>query len=111
MKFLLDENVHKGLFSFLSTLKHDVKLCPKTISNGKVFELSLSEQRLLITRDADFLDNPFISSKHLGIWLLRIPPKDLEAQKDSISKLLKQHSSKEFEGKVIKLLPDNFEFL
>ena len=111
MKFLLDENVHKGLFSFLSKLGHDVKLSPKTISNGEVFKLALSEQRLLITRDADFLDNPLISSKHIGIWLLRIRPKDLEAQKRAVSKLLKQYSPEELEGKVIKILPDDFEFL
>ena len=111
MKFLLDENVHKGLSSFLSKLGHDVKTSPKTISNGKVFELSLSEQRLLITRDVDFLDSPFISSKHFGIWLLRIRPRDLESQKRQISKLLKQRSPEEFEGKIIKLLPDDFEFL
>ncbi|MEA3255065.1 MAG: DUF5615 family PIN-like protein [Candidatus Altiarchaeota archaeon] len=107
----MDENVHRGLFTFLSELGHDIKLSPKTISNGEVFKLALSEQRLLITRDADFLDNPFISSKHIGIWLLRIRPKDLESQKRAISKLLKQHSPEELRGKVVKLLQDDSEFL
>ncbi|MCS4541758.1 MAG: DUF5615 family PIN-like protein [Euryarchaeota archaeon] len=111
MKFLFDENVHKGLFSFLSKLRHDVKLSPKGIENGEVFELTLSEQRLLITRDKHFTEEQFTSSKHFGIWLFRIRAKDLEAQKRAISKLLKQHSPEEFEGKVIKLVPDDFEFL
>ena len=111
MRFLLDENVHRGLSSFLAELGHDVKLSPKSISNGEIFRLALSEQRLLITRDADFLDNFFVSSKHAGIWLLRIRPKDLDAQKRAISRLLKQHSPEELDGKVVKLLPDDFEFL
>ena len=111
MKFLFDENVHKGLFSFLSKLRHDVKLSPNGIENGEVFELTLSEQRLLITRDKHFTEVQFTSSKHFGIWLLRISPEDIETQKQTISKLLKVHSPEEFKGKVIKLLPDDFKFL
>ena len=114
MKFLLDENVHRGLFSFLSKLGHDVKLSPKSIENGMVFELSLKEERILISRDADFLDfSSFPSSKHFGMFLMRVPPKDLEAQKRVISKLLKQFpNAEELRGKVIKLSSaDDFEFL
>lgn len=111
MKFLLDENVHRGLFSFLSKLEHDVKLSPKTIKNGEVFKLALSEQRLLITRDKHFTDSPYSSLEHFGIWLLRILPKDLESQKQSILKLLKEYSSEKLKGKVIILFPDRFEFL
>jgi predicted nuclease of predicted toxin-antitoxin system len=57
MKFLLDENVHRGLYFFLSKLGHDAKLTPKTIENGEVFRLSISEQRLLITRDKDTIQS------------------------------------------------------
>jgi len=39
MKFLLDENVHRGLFSFLIKLGYEVKLSPKAIKNGEVFRL------------------------------------------------------------------------
>ena len=114
MKFLLDENVHKGLFSFLVKPGHDVRLSPKGIKNGKVFELSVREERILISRDADFLDAVlYPSSKHFGIFLLRILPRDLEAQKRAISRLLEQFPmSDEVKGKVVKLLPDEeFEFL
>lgn len=48
MNFLLDENVHNGLVLFLSKLGHDAKLTPKSVKNGEVFGLALSEQRLLI---------------------------------------------------------------
>ncbi len=114
MKFLLDENVHHGLFRFLVKSGHDVKLSPKSIKNGMVFELAVGEERILISRDADFID-PFLyyPSRHFGIWLLRIHPRDLEAQKRATSRLLKQFSlPEEFKGKIIKILPDEeFEFL
>ena len=104
MKFLLDENVHKGLFSFLLKLGHDVKLSPKIIKNGEVFALALKEERLLVSRDEDFIKSLYKSSEHFGIWLLRIPPKDLEQQKRAVANLLS--SEKEFKGKIIRLLSD-----
>ena len=114
MKLLLDENVHRGLFSFLAKLGHDAKLSPKGVVNGKVFELAIKEESILISRDSDFIDKPeFASSKHFGIILLRIKPRDLESQKRAVSKLLDKFSNaEEFNGKVIKILPDEtFEFL
>jgi len=111
MKFLLDENVHRGLFFFLKELGHDVKLCPKKIENGAVFTLSLSEQRLLITRDKHFTDNPYSSKEHLGVWLLRIRPKDLSTQKSKISELLNEYSPEEFKNKVIRLTEEGHEFI
>ena len=114
MKFLLDENVHRRLFTFLVKLGHDVKLSPKSIKNGEVFGLSSKEERILITRDSDFLDNDkFPLSTHFGILLLRIRPKDIESQKLAMSKLLKEHpNAEEFNGKVVKIFSDkDFEFL
>ena len=111
MKFLLDENVHRGLFSFLVDLGHDVKLSPKSIKNGKVFELALKEERVLISQDADF--SAYKSSKHFGIFLLRIRPRDLETQKRAISILLKKFLNVEgFRDKFVKISSDeDFEFL
>lgn len=111
MKFLLDENVHKELFSFLTELKHDVTLSPKSVRNGRVFEIVVSEKRILVTRDSDFLNSSlYPSSKHFGIFLLRIPPEDFRAQQRAVSRLLKQVS--EFKGEVIVLLSEKkFEFL
>ena len=99
MKFLLDENVHRGLFSFLVDLGHDVKLSPKSIKNGKVFELALKEERVLISQDADF--SAYKSSKHL------------ETQKRAISILLKNFLNVEgFRDKFVKISSDeDFEFL
>jgi len=114
LKFLLDENVHSGLFSFLVKSGHDVKSSPKSIKNGKVFELTIEEQRILITRDADFLYTPLYPLyKHFGIILLRIPPGDLEAQKKGVSRLLKRFSkAEEYKRKVVLLhSAEKFEFL
>lgn len=114
MKFLLDENVHRGLFSFLSKLGHDVKLSSKGMENSKIFDLAVKEKRLLITRDAHFSNSDvYPPSKHFGIWLVRVPPEDLEAQRRAISKLLKQFpKAEELKGKVIVLLSgEKFEFL
>src|SRR3989344_969531 len=102
MRFLLDESVHSGMFSFLSKLGHDVKLSPKIIKNGEVFSLSLKEERILVTRDSDFLDPAFTSSKHFGIWLIRLAPGDIEGQRQVVSRLLKQYpNSESFKDKVV----------
>ncbi len=100
MKFLLDENVDRGLFSFLVESGHDVKLSPKGIKNGQVSEISIKEERILISRDIDFLE----TSKYFGIILIRVPSNDLEMQKRAIVNLLK-HSS-EIRGRIVLLSSD-----
>lgn len=112
MQFLLDENVHRGLFSFLIKLGHDVKLSPKNVENSEVFKLAVKEERILISRDAHFLNSSlYPPSEHFGVWLLRIPPRDLETQKKSISNLLNKFpNSEKFKGKKIILLVEKFEF-
>lgn len=92
MKILLDENVHRGLSSFLTASGHEVKLAPKGFKNGRLFRISVEEERLLITRDSDFSKPPYASSEHFGIILLRIPPRDLEAQKTAISEMFKSET-------------------
>jgi len=112
MKFLFDENVHRGLFSFLIKLGHNVRLSPRSVGNSQIFNLAIEEERILISRDAHFLNSSlYPPSKHFGIWLLRIPPRDLETQKKSVSDLLKRFpDAKEFKGRAITLTPEKFEF-
>ena len=113
MKFLFDENVHNGLLPFLKALGHEVAVAPKSTKNGELFGTALKEERILVTRDSDFLAEKFASSKHFGIVLLRVPAKDLGAQKTAFSNLLAGHpSTKDFSCKVVRINPDgNFEFL
>ena len=56
MKFLLDENIHKGLFQFLQNEGYDVKFSPKSIDDQEVFAIAVKEKRVLLSRDADFID-------------------------------------------------------
>ena len=110
MRFLLDENVHKGLFKFLKEQGQDVKLSPRTISNGQVFRLAQNEERVLISRDSDFLDESFIGPEHFGILLIRVKPKDLASQQSCMKKLLSEFS--EMKGRAFMLLTkDKFEQL
>lgn len=107
MKFLLDENVHAGLLGFLKSLGHKAIDCPKSIRNGEVFKLALREERILITRDSDFLAGQFAAFKHCGIILLRVPARDIEAQKMAFSSLLEANSSaNDFLGMVVRINPD-----
>jgi len=105
MKIILDENVHRGLLSFLVSLKHDVKITPTGIRNGKLFALSQSEERTLITRDSDFLEERFRSTKNFGIILLRISARDLDAQKKGLLKLIS--NLKSFKNKTYKVITEN----
>ena len=53
MRFLLDENIHHGLIAVLTGLGHDIKLSPKGVTNGAVFDLAVSESRVLFTHDTE----------------------------------------------------------
>lgn len=110
MKFLLDENLHSGVAPFLSKLEHDVRFVPKGLKKGAVFELAVSEERILVTHDNEFTDwVKFPPEKHWGILLIKIPPGRLEEIKQSLSKLLEEKSSKELKGKLFFIFSDRFE--
>lgn len=78
-KFLADENVPKTTIQALRESGHDVlsvwEIKPG-LSNDLVVQLSVREQRIIITFDKDFgryaLTNPDIP----GVLLLRIPPRN-----------------------------------
>jgi len=107
MKFLIDENVNRGLFFFLKEKGYDVRLTPKGSRNGEVFRFSLDEKRVLITRDSDFSKNKLCSDLHSGIIIIKIPSDDLESQKSSILRLLKKE--KILESKIALLFLDRYE--
>ncbi len=105
MKFLLDENVHIGLLSFLIGLGYDIKIPQKGIRNGEILKLCIEEKRILITRDSDFLDSALYPNiKNNGVILLRIPSENLKEQEESLSRLISKNS---IEGKMIILYPKN----
>lgn len=54
LKFLLDENVHSQLGSFLKASSYNVLIAPKGSSDTVIAELSLAQKRILVTNDSDF---------------------------------------------------------
>ena len=109
MRFLLDENVHQKLISFLSNLGHDVILGPKRLSNGDLLNLAIREKRILITHDTDFAATP-ITVTHTGIILVKIPPRNIDPLKASFERLLaRKKSAEEFGCKLVLLFADRSE--
>lgn len=109
MRFLLDENVHRGLLSFLTVLGHDVALSSKGLSNGEVFTFATSQKRVLITHDKDFaIHAPLVD--HAGIILLRIISKDINQLKTAFKRLLSDKPTLElFTNKLFVVFPDHHD--
>lgn len=109
MKFLLDENVHHDLFLFLRRIGHDVKASPRGERDRTIFMLALQEERIFITRDADFCKPAYLFRPHYGIILIRIEPWDVQMQEKILLELLKQFPSpRQLRGKVMTLIPNRW---
>ena len=106
-KFMLDENVKKELLQFLKN-GFDVIFKPKGLSNGRLAELSKSEQRVFVTNDWDFTESSLYNKETIFsvVWL-RIPQDKPKELLNLFSKLLKD--TKDFKGKFITLHEDKFE--
>jgi predicted nuclease of predicted toxin-antitoxin system len=105
-RFLLDENVHRGLLKFLESQGVDVCCSPKGAVNGTVAALSKKEGLVLVTNDSDFAWYP--SEKVFAIVWLRIAQDDVEGLLDSFASLLAKFKG-DFEGKLIVLEKDSWE--
>ena len=109
MRFLLDENVHRGLTAFLVAKGHDATLSPKGLVNGRVLALAVTENRVLITHDSDFSEK-MSSDRHAGIILVKIFPKHFDQLKSSILRLLSEKGSPDsFSGKLFLLFDGHFD--
>jgi len=97
--FLLDENVDSRLFKFLKSQKIDVKSTPKTLSDKKIAEICLKENRILVTNDEDFQEYS-VDEIHSVIWL-KIPQNKPEDLIKCFEQLLSE--CKIFKGKFIIL--------
>jgi predicted nuclease of predicted toxin-antitoxin system len=109
MRFLLDENVHHGLLGFLTSLGRETKLSPKGLSNGKVLELAIHEERILVTHDQDFIKHEY-PEKQPGIILIKIPPRNFAQLKTSMKSLLSEKTApRDFVNRVFLLFEDRYE--
>lgn len=105
-RFLLDENVHRGLLKFLESQGVDVCSSPKGAVNGTVAALSKEGKLVLVTNDSDFAWYP--SEKVFAVVWLRIAQDDVEGLFNSFASLLTEFKE-EFEGKLIVLMKDSWE--
>jgi len=111
IKFLFDENVDHRLLKFLKRQNVDIILKSKGLANGELADFSISEKRVFVTNDEDFLDSKIYSrSKIFSVVWLRIQQNEIESAKSSFSKLLEELKEvKDFECNLIILYKDKFE--
>jgi predicted nuclease of predicted toxin-antitoxin system len=93
MKFLLDESAEYRLASFLTGQGHDVTAIahdyPAAIADSEVLGIAASEQRVVVTNDADFGELVFRHGHaHSGVILFRLPAGDTTAKIEALRKAL-----------------------
>lgn len=111
VKFLRDENVKIRLEKFLKQKGIDITSKPSGLSNGKLAEFSMLEERMLITNDKHFTDaSKFPKEKIFGVIWLRIPQDNPQLLIDAFSDMLERLKDfKDFKGKIITLYLDKFD--
>jgi predicted nuclease of predicted toxin-antitoxin system len=85
VKFLVDAQLPRKLAQLLESYGHDVRHTldladANRTSDSRINELSLIEQRVVITKDADFVDSFLLSNKPYKLLLVstgNIPNLDL----------------------------------
>jgi predicted nuclease of predicted toxin-antitoxin system len=108
LKFLLDENVHSRLGSFLKASGYNVLIAPKGSSDRVVAELSLAQKRILVTNDSDFESKT--PQEVFAVVFLRVPQTDISILLKAFATLLAQKKSpKQFSGKLTILETDGFK--
>ena len=108
-KFLLDENVRIELFLFPKSKGVDAKLVSKGSSDEKIASLSKTEERVLVTNDADFAASGLYSEEKLFalVWL-RVAQSDVEELLGSFELFLTEFKE-ELKGKVVVLEKGSWE--
>ena len=108
LKFLLDENVHSRLGSFLKASGYNVLIAPKGSSDRVISELSLAQKRILVTNDSDFESKT--PEEVFSVILLRMSQADASMLLKAFATLLAQKKSpKQFSGKLTILKADGFK--
>ena len=108
MRFLIDEDVDVRVVRLLRTLGHDAKRVPSGTLNGAVIRLAAEENRVLISRDADFTDSEnFPPSKYPGIIHLDIHPPRFNRIASPLRAFLKDVSETALSGKLVLLTEED----
>lgn len=98
-KFLLDENVHRGLYKYLKKNGYDVIFAPKSSTDKQLVKLSKTEKRILVTNDEDFIY--YSKDDVFSVVWLRIAQGDLAGLISSFGSLLEKFG--DFSEKVVIL--------
>src|SRR5262245_60196922 len=77
LTFLFDESADERLARFLARLGYDVKVAardyPRSIADREVLALAVAEQRIVVTRDLDFVDLVFTQRlPHAGVLVYKL---------------------------------------
>jgi predicted nuclease of predicted toxin-antitoxin system len=104
-KFLLDENVHRRLYRFLSEKTIDVILVPKGATDKQVATISRKEQRILVTNDEDFTE--YTKEQIFSVIWLRIPQNEPQSLLMSFEKLIREIS--DFSERLFILKPKTWD--
>ncbi|ANV90212.1 DUF5615 family PIN-like protein [Picosynechococcus sp. PCC 8807] len=108
MKFLVDAQLPKRLANFLNQAGYDAKHtsdlpAQNATPDSFINDLSLQEERIVITKDADFVESFFLQNKPYKLLLIstgNIKNKDLE---DIISQNIQQISQLFVQHRYIEL--------
>lgn len=107
LKFLLDENVHVGLYKFLRKKSIAVVFVPRAISDKQIALISKKEKRILVTNDEDFTE--YSQDAVFAVIWLCIPQGDLKVLLSSFEKLL--NTGESFSKKLVILKSDTWDIL
>lgn len=104
MRLLVDEDVDVRIIGILKRLGHDARRVPSGTKNGAVIHLARREERVLLTRDADFTNGGlYPPSRHSGIIHIAIHPPWLERIVPPLTHFLKSVDAQETAGKLFIL--------
>ena len=99
MRFLLDENVQVRVGNRLQKAAHDVARVPSGMRNGAVLVHAVSERRVLVTYDSDFLDSVrYPPARTPGIVYVRVHPASLDGAMRALERLMETVPATELAG-------------
>ena len=110
VSFVADENIPVGLIKVLSDKGFDIVRVKLRSKDPKIFERAKSEQRVILTRDKDFLNkDKFPPKESFGIIFFDINPPLIDTLQYSLNKLFKTIKPSEFKGKLFILSLSGFK--
>ena len=109
MKFLIDQDVYAITVSFLKQLGHDV-VCVADIgyssaTDSELLGIAQEQERILITRDRDFVRLVFADNVGKGVIYLRIIPSNLYEIHEELKLILSSYSEKELKNAFVVVEP------